>query len=283
MGQETTQIDAQQPTRDTSDLEWNIAFAPSARQSDSRTTRLSHRHWTPCERLKKRVHCRTCFHLGVQGRSVRTIIDTISRSNIISWSVVLESMPQHIFNFARKALIQQLPTASNLFRWKKIGKPECCLCNRFQSNKHVLANCSAVVSLERYTRRHNNILQLLAEWISTTKSVNQSLYVDIHPEQWISVDKVFQQSSRPDLVLVDNSKISILELTVCHESNLTKSKQYKLDKYKNIREKLQPQFSKYSVEIYSIEVFRPLDLFLIVLTFKNRWNYQNSPNHSFIR
>ena len=125
------------------------------------------------------------FSLGVQGRSVRTIIDTISRSNIISWSVVLESMPQHIFNFARKALIQQLPKASNLFRWKKIGKPECCLCNGFQSNKHVLANCSAVVSLERYTRRHNNILQLLAEWISTTKSVNQSLYVDIHPEHWI--------------------------------------------------------------------------------------------------
>ena len=35
VGQETTQIDAQQPTRDTSDLKWNIAFAPSARQSDS--------------------------------------------------------------------------------------------------------------------------------------------------------------------------------------------------------------------------------------------------------
>ena len=111
-----------------------------------------------------------------------------------------------------------------------------------------------MVSLERYTRRHNNILQLLAEWISTTRSVNQSLYVDIHPDQWISVDKVFQQSSRPDLVLVDNSEISILELTVCHETHLTKSKQYKLDKYINIREKLQPQFSKYSVEIYSIEV-----------------------------
>ena len=77
-----------------------------------------------------------------------------------------ESMPQHIFNFARKALIQHLPTASNLFRWKKIGK-NAVYCNGFQSNKHVLANCSAVVSLERYTRRHNNILQLLAEWIST--------------------------------------------------------------------------------------------------------------------
>ena len=115
-------------------------------------------------------------------------------------------MPSHIFNFARKALIQQLPTASNLHRWKKIDKPECCLCNKIQSNKHVLANCSASVCLERYTDRHNNILQLLAEWLSSVKSADQSLYADIPSEKWNSVDKIFQSTCRPDLVLVDKPK-----------------------------------------------------------------------------
>ena len=149
-----------------------------------------------------------------------------------------------MFNFARKALIQQLLTAANLFRWKKIDQPDCCLCNKIQTNKHVLANCSSLGSLEQYTRRHNNVLQLLAEWFTTAISADQSLSVDIPPERWNSVEKIFQPSCRPDLVLVDKTKISILELTVCHESNLEKSRQYKLDKYKNIRDQIQPHLIK---------------------------------------
>jgi len=194
------------------------------------------------------------FSLKIQGQAQRIIIDIIPRANINSWAAVLESMPQHMFNFARKALIQQLPTAANLFRWKKIDKPDCCLCNKIQTNKHVLANCSSVGSLERYTRRHNNVLQLLAEWFTTVISADQSLYVDIPSERWNSVEKIFQPSCRPDLVVVDKTKIGILELTVCHETNLEKSKQYKLDKYKNIRDQIQPHLIKYTVEIFSLEV-----------------------------
>ena len=66
--------------------------------------------------------------LSVQGQAVKVINDNISRQSINTWAAVLESMPSHIFNFARKALIQQLPTASNLHRWKNIDKPKCCLC-----------------------------------------------------------------------------------------------------------------------------------------------------------
>ena len=194
------------------------------------------------------------FSLKIQGQAQRIIIDIIPRANINSWAAVLESMPQHMFNFARKALIQQLPTAANLFRWKKIDKPDCCLCNKIQTNKHVLANCLSVGSLERYTRRHNNVLQLLAEWFTTVISADQSLYVDIPSERWNSVEKIFQSSCRPDLVVVDKTKIGILELTVCHETNLEKSKQYKLDKYKNIRDQIQPHLIKYTVEIFSLEV-----------------------------
>ena len=54
--------------------------------------------------------------------------------------------------------------------------------------------------------------------------------------------------------MVDKTKIGILELTVCHETNLEKSKQYKLDKYKNIRDQIQPHLIKYTVEIFSLEV-----------------------------
>ena len=192
--------------------------------------------------------------LVVQGRAVKTIRETISRQNIVSWSAVLDSLPQHLFTFARKALIQQLPTASNLFKWKKIAKPECCLCNRVQSNKHVLANCSAPTSLERYTRRHNNVLLLIATWLRSVKSDGQELYVDFPSTEWNPVVTIFQPSCRPDIVLVERSKISTLELTIFHETNLEKSRQFKMNKYENIRDHLQPHLTLSTVNTFSIEV-----------------------------
>ena len=58
------------------------------------------------------------FSLVVQVRAVKTIREPISKQHIVSWSAVPDSLPQHLFTFtfARKALIQQLPTASNLFK-----------------------------------------------------------------------------------------------------------------------------------------------------------------------
>ena len=38
----------------------------------------------------------------------------------------------------------------------------------------------------------------------------------------------------PDLAIVDNNSIHILELTGCHETNLISSHDYKSNKYKNI-------------------------------------------------
>ena len=75
---------------------------------------------------------------------------------------------------------------------------------------------------------------------SSVKSADQSLYADIPSEKWNSVDKIFQSTCRPDLVLVDKRNISILELTICHETNLEKSKQYKSRKYQNIHNHIQP-------------------------------------------
>ena len=133
-------------------------------------------------------------------------------------------MPQYIFGFARKALIQQLPTAYNLHRWKKIDSPMCKLCNsdKVLSNKHVLNNCSDAKALERYSQRHDNILSLLANWIWSVKSEDQELFVDLPSEKWNSIAQVFQPTCRPDILVIDQSRIIVLELTICHETNLVK-------------------------------------------------------------
>ena len=58
----------------------------------------------------------------------------------------------------------------------------------------------------------------------------------------------------PDVVLVKKSRVFVLELTVCHESNLLKSKLYKLNKYENIKQHLKPEHSHSTVELFTLEI-----------------------------
>ena len=57
--------------------------------------------------------------LIIQGKSFTEIQKYVHLKAILKWDSFLETVPDHLFKFARKALQQQLPTASNLFRWKK--------------------------------------------------------------------------------------------------------------------------------------------------------------------
>ena len=57
--------------------------------------------------------------LKIQGKSFTEIQKSVHQKAILKWNSFLETVPDHLFKFARKALQQQLPTASNLFRWKK--------------------------------------------------------------------------------------------------------------------------------------------------------------------
>ena len=44
------------------------------------------------------------------------------------------------------------------------------------------------------------------------------------------------QNFRPDIAIANNNSIQVLELTVCHETNLISSRNYKANKYKNIND-----------------------------------------------
>ena len=155
------------------------------------------------------------FSLKVQGASVKCIIDNVSSRNTEAWSSTLDNLPAVFFNFARKALIQVLPTAANLKRWNRVQDASCPLCARGipQTNKHVLSNCGSATALHRYTVRHNDILSLLISWIKLNISPNQLLYADLLDENALPVCDLFC-NCRPDLAVCDANSIHILELTV---------------------------------------------------------------------
>ena len=192
--------------------------------------------------------------LEIQGVATRSILENISAINIKIWNEALESFPQFLFQFARKTLQQQLPTAANLARWKKISDAACHMCSgsKPQTNKHLLSNCSNPLMLDQYLQRHNEILKVISSWIDLNKSTSQRLFIDLDSANSISL--VFHDSVRPDLILADDSVILVLELTVCHESNLQSSRTFKQNKYENIANFRRDSWRKVPVKLFTVEV-----------------------------
>src|SRR5579872_5570302 len=104
----------------------------------------------------------------------------------------------------------------------------CHLCNKNapQTNKHVLSNRSAPVALQRYTKRHDDILNILVNWFKTVLPQSSKIYADIINCNCLPICDLFQ-NFRPDVAIYNSDALNILELTVCHETNMLKSKEYK--------------------------------------------------------
>ena len=68
------------------------------------------------------------FGLEVQGASVKCVTESVPSKNIEIWASTIDNLPTHLFNFARKALIQVLPTVANLKRWSRVQDASCPLC-----------------------------------------------------------------------------------------------------------------------------------------------------------
>ena len=52
------------------------------------------------------------FGLQLQGAIPKCVSETIKKRNIETWATALDNLPSHLYNFARKALLQVLPTAA---------------------------------------------------------------------------------------------------------------------------------------------------------------------------
>ena len=59
------------------------------------------------------------------------------------------------------------------------------------------------------------------------------IYSDLHSVHTRHVSDLFT-SFKPDLALRDRQRVGVLELTVCHETNLIASRNFKLNKYSNL-------------------------------------------------
>lgn len=190
--------------------------------------------------------------LSVQGSILSSITGRVADKDICLWVNTIEQASGTIYNFARKALVQCLPTATNLVRWGRSQDPNCPLCKHPQTNKHVLSNCSASVALDRYKQRHDKVLLLLVSWLRSVTSSEQTVYCDL-PGDPNEVTDLFH-NRRPDIAIMNDSSVNTLELTICHESNLVLSKQYKTEKYENLSDFTNVICSNKSISCFTIEI-----------------------------
>ena len=139
--------------------------------------------------------------------------------------------------FIINASIDTLPTNANLKRWGKRSNAKCTQCKGRETIHHILNNCEP--KLDRYKWRHDNILHFitdLAKYLNTLENETQNwhIYADL-PDHTVNgktiPDFILPCNQIPDIVIVQEKKVSILELTVPFKLNIISAHSRKSDKY----------------------------------------------------
>ena len=137
------------------------------------------------------------------------------------WSRIMFSLPAGQMSFLIRAGIDCLPSPVNLCRWKIQCDPSCPLCRtRPCTVRHILSCCPTALNQERYTWRHDSILAHLTQLLKLHLPYGTTLYADLpglraseNPTATIPTS-VATTTARPDIVVIQNNRITLLELTV---------------------------------------------------------------------
>ena len=180
--------------------------------------------------------------LNKQNLIIAFLLDNCKPACISAWNKVADVLPKNIFSFLRRAVILALPTNANLKTWNMIPSEFCPLCKRtVHTQHHILNHCKAAADQQR----HNSVLNTIMYQLSQILTETMKLYVDI--PGFKNTDDLFESGHRPDLVLETNETITVLELTICFETNLHKSREYKINKYKNLGQHIRNKRKKLEV------------------------------------
>ena len=182
--------------------------------------------------------------LKEQNVIIKHIVSTCPAKVITMWQSLIERLPNNIICFVRKALIFCLPNKSNLFRWKILESNECNMCKQAETQLHIFSNCSQY--LNRYTWRHDSILNTILNKISRNTCDNIEIFADLENGNYPCTSDLFEHQ-RPDIVVKINDKVIVIELTVCFDTNTEKSRLYKQNKYENLRQQLLIQCNHFEI------------------------------------
>ena len=170
--------------------------------------------------------------LNEQCKIIPFIVDETFVSDITNWKKVTNKLPANIFRFCQRYLVLSLANNLNLHRWKISNNGLCFLCNKLQTQFHVFNNCKQ--ALHRYTWRHDSILFTITEHLKPKLANSFCIYVDSLHLGFPSPKRLFS-GKIPDIVLHQGEKLIAIELTCPAETNLLSSREYKSNRYKELK------------------------------------------------
>ena len=144
-----------------------------------KTTVREDRHNTlrRIERDDEEVRLAKCYSYVIQGDWLN--FDAVIRADL-RWNSLIYAVPQELFKFLLNSTHNVLPTPDNLKRWgKTVVDIKCSLCGNLNPTlKHILNGCIVALKQGRYTWRHDDILQRMAEQLkSLLEKVNSTKVV----------------------------------------------------------------------------------------------------------
>lgn len=189
--------------------------------------------------------------LKEQNTILQTIRNMCTAKAINMWHRMTENMPANIYKFTRKALIFSLPINVNLKRWNRLESELCPLCNRKQTQLHVLNHCSTAINDGRFAWRHNSVLFTILHYVNQLSDKGFEIYADL--PGFKNPNELFNRL-RPDIVLKKGSEFFAIELTCCFETNIVKSNNYKKNRYLHLADDMliKQKLTKFYVEVTSM-------------------------------
>lgn len=167
------------------------------------------------------------------------------------------NLPHGVCKFLINSCSDTLNHNSNLVRWGKRSNDKCPTCGNKETLQHVLNICKVYLDQGRFTWRHNNILSFIHSCIVeglNAKEYDHTTAADIDSNKSTVPVNCAVTPLKPDIcvLLNENKKLYIIELSVPFEHNITKAHEYKVNKYtplvNDIREK------GYDVLLLALEV-----------------------------
>ena len=157
-------------------------------------------------------------------------------STDLAWKSTMFNLPKGVLSFATRAVIDVLPTPVNLCQWGKHTHDTCNLCGSKCTLHHILNYCQTSLEQGRYTFRHNNIVRYLVKFLVSNATNNIKIYSDIKGytvNGGTIPSSIIPTQEKPDIVVVNavEHHVTLIELSVPYETNITKARQRKLDRY----------------------------------------------------
>ena len=150
------------------------------------------------------------------------------------WSKSVSKLAKIIYNFCICYVNNSLANASNMHKWGKTASPLCLHCNKNQTLGHVVAGCETSLREKRYNYCHDSILLNLGRILESIKSIDIHIYIPGYK----CPTMITGENQRPDLIVILNNTLYLLELTAGYETNIYLNSKRKEENYRALMDRL---------------------------------------------